>query len=474
MATRIGQMAQELARTNPWWRSNQWVAQDSDLRAVQETNLEYRSPCLDDLTEGGLYLLRGPRRVGKTVAIKQTIERLVSEGTPSRAIVRVAADTLAADDLRALVQNAALPALQAGARRWWFFDEITATTGNWAAQVKWLRDNDPELAGATVVLTGSNAASLTAASGVLAGRRGGAGRRDRTLLPLGFRSFASLVSSDLPQARRLSLAQLRTPRAGAAYLDLLPWLDALVQLWETYVVYGGFPVAAAAAASGDPIPGRFVDDVFDTVFRDAFASSRLGQATTTALLERFFASMATPANLSKIGGDVELSNDVVAGHLGYLRDAYLVWRCPQKREKSWTAKERGQDKIYAVDPLVARLPHLRNSARADIDLTVLTEMQLGMALHRAAEAEGAPWEADSQFFYVRTPARKEIDFVGEPMAGAAIEAKYVETGRWRREAATVEASGYRGILVTRNVLDVSSEHGTWAVPAGVLAYLLDT
>jgi hypothetical protein len=36
-----------------------------------------------------------------------------------------------------------------------FFDEITATTGDWAAQVKWLRDNDPEFAAATVVLTGS-------------------------------------------------------------------------------------------------------------------------------------------------------------------------------------------------------------------------------------------------------------------------------------------------------------------------------
>jgi hypothetical protein len=35
-------------------------------------------------------------------------------------------------------------------------------------------------------------------------------------------------------------------------------------------------------------------------------------------------------------------------------------------------------------------------------------------------------------FYVRTTSHKEIDFVGEALAGAAIEAKYVQTGRWVR------------------------------------------
>lgn len=350
---------------------------------------------------------------------------------------------------------------------------ITATTGSWAAQVKWLRDNDPGFAAATVVLTGSNAASLTAAAGLLAGRRGGVVRRDRTLLPLGFHSFASLMQPTLPGLDRLSLADLRTGRARTAYLDLLPWLDGLVKAWETYLTFGGFPVAAAAATTGDPIPAWFVEDIFDTTFRDAFGTSGLSQTATMALLERLLAAMAAPANLSKIGNDLELSHDVVAGHVRYLRDAYLVWRCPQKREGSWTAKERGQDKIYAVDPLVARLPHLRNPARADIDLTVLTEMQIGMALHRAAEVGGASWDSDRQIFYLRTPTRKEIDFVSETMMGVAVEAKYVETGRWRSEAATVDASGYDGILVTRNVLDVTSGDAAWAVPAGILAYLID-
>ncbi len=474
MVTRIGQLTQELARMNPWWRSNQWVALDTDLQAVRKTSLGYRSSCLDALTECGLYLLRGPRRVGKTVAVKQAVERLITERIPARAIVRVAADTMSADDLRTVVQSAALPPLPEGQRRWWLFDEITATSGDWATAVKWLRDNDPHFATATVVLTGSNASALTAASGVLAGRRGPVSRRDRTLLPIGFRSYASLLRDGLPQPPRLPLASVRSAHARSTYLDLLPWLDDLVSTWEIYVEHGGFPIAAAAAHAGEPTPDWFIDDVFDSVFRDAFAASQLSQTTTTALLERVMASMATPANLSKIGRDLGITYDVVANHLRYLRDAYLIWHCPQKANTTWTARERGQDKIYAVDPLIARLSHLRNPARADVDITVLTEMQIGIALHRAIEAAGAPWAADQQIFYTRTPTRKEIDFLAESLAGTALEAKYVETGRWRGEAATIKASEYGGVLITRNVLDAPPDEDTWAIPAGILAYLIDT
>jgi hypothetical protein len=47
---------------------------------------------------------------------------------------------------------------------------------------------------------------------------------------------------------------------------------------------------------------------------------------------------------------------------------------------------------------------------------------------------------------------------------------YVDTGRRRSEAATL-ASPYRGILTTRSVLDTTGP--AWAVPAGILAVLLD-
>lgn len=102
-------------------------------------------------------------------------------------------------------------------------------------------------------------------------------------------------------------------------------------------------------------------------------------------------------------------------------------------DHAWVPRNRGRIKLYAVDPIVARLAHLRNPARADIDPTVLTEMQIGMAVRRRILAERPRSGADS-LFYVRTATRKEIDFVASDLAGAAIEGKYTRTvdGRARR------------------------------------------
>ena len=290
------------------------------------------------------------------------------------------------------------------------------------------------------------------------------------MLPIGFRTFAGLVLPDMPDVGRLELSGLRDREA---YASLLPWLDDLVRAWELYLAHGGFPVAVAAARAGTAIPDWFVEDMFNVVFRDTFATSRSSVTTTVALLARIAEGMSAPANLNTIARDVGVTQDLVTRHVGYLRNAYLLWHCPQKADRTWTGRPRAQDKLYAVDPLVSRLPHLRNPAHADPDPTVLTEMQVGMSVHRAAYAAGTPWADDQFLFYVRTPTRKEIDFVGEPLAGVALEAKYTEGGGWKGESATVDGSVWDGIVMTRNVLDCTGP-GAWAVPVGLFAYLVDT
>jgi len=243
---------------------------------------------------------------------------------------------------------------------------------------------------------------------------------------------------------------------------------------EVYLQYGGFPAAVAAARQAQPVPAWFIDDLFSVLHRDAFAASRLSESQTSALVARLWASIASPVNTSGIGMDVGISHDAVARHIGYLRDSCLLWSCPQTADGAFIRRDRSHEKLYAIDPVIARLAHLRNPARPDLDITILAEMRVGMALRRATFASGLPWTADEVIFYHRTQSRKEIDFVGEPLAGAAVEGKYVETGRWHGESATVDGASWLGILTTRNVLDCSDPDGTWAVPAGLLAALVDT
>lgn len=100
-------------------------------------------------------------------------------------------------------------------------------------------------------------------------------------------------------------------------------------------------------------------------------------------------------------------------------------------------------------------------------------MQIGMAMRRRVLVD-RPTAGNHDFlFYTRTPARKEIDFVSTDLGGVAIEGEYTDRGSWRSEAATVNASEWDGILVTKNVLDLTEATTAWAVPAGILAYFLD-
>lgn len=473
VTTRFGQLSQELARINPWWRGGSWEGRDPDLRRVAASGLNYESSALGGLTPGNLYVLRGPRRVGKTVTVKQKISRLVADGANPRSIIRVAADGWDENDIRKLPRTPGLPRLPEETRRWWFIDEITSVKGNWISQVKWLRDNDPDFASDTVVLTGSDAPSLTKVAGELPGRRGRNVSVARTLLPIGFRTFVRLTETDRPSAPQLPLAGLRTPAAKEAFDDLLPWLDVLVRSWETYLEYGGFPVAVEAAKRGDPVPIDFANYLFDVIFRDAFAASSLSETRTGALYARVIEGMGSPINFRSIGSDLDLATATVIRHVDYLRDSFLLWLCPQRQNRAWLALNGGQDKVYAADPILARLMHVRNPQHQDVDPTVLTEMQLGLAIRRRQVADGSSWTAEDRLFYWRTPARKEIDFISDDLGGVAIEGKYTE-GRWRRESATVNASEWLGILATRNVLDTASSDKAWAVPAALLAYLIDT
>jgi predicted AAA+ superfamily ATPase len=410
------------------------------------------------------------------VTVKQTIQRLLADGVNPYRIVRIAADGWSAGTIRTVAQNVTLPQVGEDQTRWWFIDEITAAKGDWASQIKWLRDNDEWFRKSCVILTGSNAQSLSEASGVLAGRRGNATDVNRTLLPIGFRTFATQIGSlpgDLPQG--LSLSSIRSAAARDAFGALIPWLDELVRLWELYLLYGGFPTSVAAARRGNQVPPRFVDDLIDVIARDAFGASKLDTGTTMALVSRLWEGLASPANLTKIGEAVGVSRDVATRHVLYLRDAYLLWHCHQRSDNSWTARTGAQAKIYAIDPLIARLAHLKNGARPDVDLTVLSEMMAGMAIRRRALNEAGDWLGDEFLFYERTPTKREIDFVSDYLGGAAVEGKYVQRNKWRSEAVTVNASAWKGIITTMNVLDCSEEHSeAWAVPGAFFSFLVDT
>ena len=463
-----GEAQQSLIATNRWWRDPEgWVARDPDLRDADDAPFRYTAGVLSRLAPGGLYVLRGPRRVGKTVEIKRAIGELIAGGVEPRRIVHMAVDGLRSRDLGMLI-DAAGSLMPEGVSRFWFFDEITGITDGWPERIKWLRDNDPRFRSDVVALTGSSASDLTAATKALAGRRGGIVDSDRVLLPIGFRSFLRLISAEPPpgDVGPFGIGDLTPARLADAGHGLAPWLDIMIRGWETYLQTGGFPSAVASHIASREEAAVLRTSLIDVIHGDAFRRADWSRAQTGDLLRRLAAGLCAPLNVASLANDVGISQTALKRRIDDLREAFVLWPC--HREDSLRPKLGAQPKIYFTDPI-----HTRLAPGSDFDLTRLSQQQLGVALLRACErTEPGTWVDFDRVLHHRTRTRKEIDFVGPGFLGAGIESKYVD-GRWRRDALTLKASPWRGIVATRSELDLADPEVA-AVPTALLAWLIDT
>jgi len=471
MAT-VDELRQMLVRTSWWAEPRTWILRDLDLIQARKAPFEYSAGVLGNLVPGGLYLLRGPRRVGKSVELKKTIERLISSGEDPRRIVHLAADRLVAGDLQRVVDAAALLTPRTG-RRFWFIDEITAITDGWPAAIKWLRDNDARFGLDTVVLTGSSAANLDEAVKALAGRRGGAEKSDRVLLPMPFRAFVRACSEDPPpdDPEPVSVADLTPALFQDAVVTLAPWLNQIIEQWEGYLAVGGFPQAVSAHITDDDRARRtLLQTLLDVIHGEAFVQSRWSKAQSGAFVARLARGLASPTNRHDIAMDLDTSANTVRRRIDALRDALTVWPChPCQPRGVLRPALRAQEKIYFTDPVYSVLSHHTASPS---NLGALSEQQLGVALLRSfARSEPEAYPNFDSVLYYRTPARKEVDFVGPAFGNLAIESKYVDQRRWRRDARTLAASRWRGVMATRSALDLNDPDLT-AVPTGLLVWLI--
>ena len=94
---------------------------DRDLRDAAAQGIAYDPDPLGTLVDDGLYLLYGPRRVGKTVSLKRKIHHLLSTGLNPLQVVRVSVDGWPANRLGMLyewVTRTATTSLPPDARRY--------------------------------------------------------------------------------------------------------------------------------------------------------------------------------------------------------------------------------------------------------------------------------------------------------------------------------------------------------------------
>ena len=468
---RADEIDAELVEANPWWRDpGDWEQRDVQLKAARSSPLAYEPRPLDDMSPGGLYILRGPRRVGKSTALKQVISERIRGADPPRQILHVSVEGRSDQDVVDIVRRGASHWLEGQpGERLWLIDEITAVQGAWPAMIKRLRDSHPSFSADTVVLTGSSSERFDEARKLLAGRRN-ATRSDRILFQMGFVEAARALGAELPPSPNLEVSDLADDATVEAVVsEFQPWVPALIESWDHYLRVGGYPQAVAVEIDpSDEKERALVEALWDVIHGDAFAGSGLTHTQTQAILRALTSSLTSLMSVHAVAQAVNVADGTAEQRLDALRRSFVAF--PVHREQGLAPKPRSQSKWYFTDPSLSRIASHFGAGDPPTP-TALSEQQLAVALLRALEqrSPGAAMRHDRLLYY-RSATRAEIDFVSADFTATCVESKFVDRG-WGRAFQTIEASGRSaGVVATRSGLQ--RHDGGWALPAGLVAFLL--
>lgn len=471
---------------NPWWRAAAtgadpvaWVATDRALRTRQSHDLGYRSDVLDDVARSplgdGLYLLRGPRRVGKSVALKDFIAHLCGRaGLSPWQLVYLPADTFSAHDLRrAIVLATEATRAASSAPRAWVIDEITAVDG-WTAEIKSLRDNT-SFGGHTVILTGSSATGAAQAVRDLgAGRTGSASVPFRLVLPMTFRQFLSTTAPAIPTPGPFPPWALQTREAADAASVLEAFTNELDLAWQRYLEAGGFPRAVFEHHRHGAVSQLFLHELESWLTADVDPGAP--QESVALLMAALQDRASAPLNLRSLAQSLGFSRSYLGTRLGRVVSTFAGLWCHQVDDHGRRVAG-AQSKLYLTDPLLGWLGHHLRPGVSPPDYTRLSEAVLGVALARVLEAHGpGRWLAGDTVGYARTSGGGEVDLAPVPVTGPGgaettppIEVKWVPAG-WRPAARGLERRYGHGIVATKAATDCQGS--VWALPAPAVSLLL--
>lgn len=477
-----------LREVNPWWRAGDpcaWIHHDRVLRDRARYDLGYRSTVLDDVSseviDDKLVLLRGPRRVGKSVVIKDVAAALCGrQDVHPRQVIYLPADGMQAKDLRrtAVLGRELTRSVDhvEPRRRVWLLDEVTGID-DWTATLKYLRDNTA-MGDDTVVCTGSSWSNTgDVERDLLAGRAGSTtGRRTRLLFPMRFRDVLAATRPELAAPGPLGAWRLQSPEARTIAEDLELASDDYDLAWQSYLTSGGFPRAVAEHTRDGSVSQSFLEDLAAWLHREVDHNappdsiprllSELQQRSTSPLNRR--------STAEQLGYPSAQTFDVRLSRL--IRSFAGMW-CHQV-DDSGTRIAGAQSKFYLSDPLLGWLGHHLRAGLPEPTMTALTETALAIATAISIDdMQPGRWISGDTIGYARTGKGNEVDLgpVPVPTSGQAepttpLEAKWVSQG-WRAEARVVEGKYGRGVLATKNITD--TRQPAWAIPAPVVALMLN-
>lgn len=321
-----------LAIDNPWWGL-------SPLREDVPKRKRLYFPLFHELASDRSVrracILMGPRRVGKTVMIKQLIHKLIEDGIAPANMLYASVDTPLYTGMR-LDEFVSLAAERHGfdlnGQSYVFFDEIQYLK-DWERHLKNLIDTFPAI---QFVASGSAAAALK-----LKSRESGAGRfTDFILPPLTFAEYIKFIGREKLIAPSTETGSYETED-----------IDEVNRHFIDYINIGGYPETVfSKAVQRDP--GRFIrSDIIDKVLLRDLPS--LYGISDIQDLNRLFTSLAylsgQEVSYDALASESGVSKNTLKRYLEYLEAAFLISRLRRVDDNNKSFQRERSFKVYLTN-----------------------------------------------------------------------------------------------------------------------------
>ena len=330
---------ERIQRENPWWESTGGVP---ELYRTWNPRpyIDQFLPLVEQNKIRRAVVLMGPRRVGKTVLIHHTIDRLLSKGIESKQIFYVSVDHplyngLGLEDFVDFfekIENTTPKESEVFV----FFDEIQYLR-EWEIHLKTLVDTYPKM---NITVSGSAAAALR-----LKSAESGAGRfTDFVLPPLTFYEYLVLLGLDkifyLPKDSPRFFRAEETTQLNKHFVD--------------YLNFGGYPeVVLSETIQQDP--GRFIkSDIIDKVLlRDLPSLYGIQDIQElNSLFTTLAYNTANEVSLEQLSKGSGVAKNTIKKYMEYLEAAFLI-RIVHRIDKSAKRFKRANFfKVYLTNPSI--------------------------------------------------------------------------------------------------------------------------
>lgn len=387
---------------NPWWTEGEVPSFYKEMNPRLYLDIFY--PLVKDVELRRAIILMGPRRVGKTVMLYHTIQRLIDDGVPAQNIIYISVETPIYNKIY-LEQLFNLSKQTLGKNDdnqsiyYVFFDEIQYLK-DWEVNLKSLVDTYRNV---KFVASGSAAAELKKRSD-----ESGAGRfTDFSLPPLTFYEYIHLKGY-----KHLMLSNAIQWGSGKSPFWNTVDIEKLNSLFLDYINYGGYPEVVFNEKIQEN-PGQFIrHDIIDKVLlRDLPSLYGIQDVQELNSLFTMIAyhsgSQFSYENMSKESG---VRKDLLKKYIAYLEAAFLIKVIHRTDD---TAKKYQREvcfKIYLTNPsLRCALFQPIHETDAEIGDLVETAVYAQWIPRHGVDISYANWRLNNK-------EQGEVDIVGIDIA----------------------------------------------------------